>query len=420
MRRFHRILLVVLTSPGYEDCARAFQEPTKADRLNNQFEPFVHRGHLIYLIHRGLQYEELRLRLSEVRFNLSPLRRMTNARQDGSLRTPAKPVQFFPPVVPDEDEGVGPENGHMDEDEDAEGSTDIEESAQSPAASVFTSGRKHAIGDGANGTIKRQKRASAPDGDTPMGDAPSSHSSEESRITNGRSVGTQVEDVIEITDADTLVLAKEDDVTTCAWNPVQPNIVATGGARAMARIWNLSSSTKSGEVSNIPIHAPSTNEAPITVVRWSPHGDRLAVAFKDGETQIWTVEGTIHHRLTLHYAAIWSLAWNDPATLLLALACDGKLIVWNTETGESLRDTAFEFPKEEVIVDMTWISDSQFVVGSDRGSIGRFDAWGNEPPLYNAAHSGDVACVRWDTVTDTFASAGQDTTIQVSTLNVRQ
>ena len=47
-------------SPGFRDSAYVFERDSKADRLNELFKTQVQPGHLIYLIQRGLQYEELR------------------------------------------------------------------------------------------------------------------------------------------------------------------------------------------------------------------------------------------------------------------------------------------------------------------------------------------------------------------------
>lgn len=51
---------------GFGDSARALERESKADRLDEHYKAQVRPGQLIYLIQRGLQYEELRTSLEKV------------------------------------------------------------------------------------------------------------------------------------------------------------------------------------------------------------------------------------------------------------------------------------------------------------------------------------------------------------------
>lgn len=355
-----------------------------------------------------------------------------NKQQDGSRKKSAEPFSFFHV----EDEGVGEENGHVDDDGD-----ELMAVSKSPTATPTTTqtnySRKHGRDDGINGissagggggiggtSHKRRKRVvPGPDGDTPMTfgfpETPVTPV-EEPRVTNGCSVGVQVEDIIEITGEDSIILGQEGEtILCCAWNPVHSSLLATASADSIARIWNVPmDATPSSAIQNKPmLHDPcNSSQKDVTAIRWSPHGDILATGSYDGQTRIWAADGLLRFTLPPLQGPIAALKWNKSADTLLSLSCDGKIIAWDAITGDMKR--VFEQLKEpatekERATDMDWVGDRQFAMCGGEGSVCIYDLEHDAPMSTLSGHSREVNCVVWDEDSDRLASGGVDGVVLV-------
>ncbi|CUS09556.1 unnamed protein product [Tuber aestivum] len=413
-----------LQESGFKDSAITFQQESHTAGSDDVLRPTIRPGALIHLIQRGLQYLECAALVNK----------------DGSRKKAVEPFSFFHV----EDEGVGEENGHADEDGD-----ELMGASKSPTATSTTTqtnySRKHGRDDGINGlsnaganptggasggggtSHKRRKKAvSGPDGDTPMTDGfPETPVTvaEEPRVTNGCSVGVQVEEgTVEITAEDSVILGQEDkNISICAWNPIHSNVLATASQDSIARIWNVPiDATSSTAIQNkVILHDPSRSlNRDVTAIRWSPGGDLIATGSYDGQTRIWTTDGLLRHTLPPHHGPVIALKWNKSADTLLSLSCDGKIIAWDALTGDMRR--SFEQTMEdqgkggqarggqaEAATDMDWISERQFAICGNGGSVGIYDL--DHDSLLNAdtSHSGEVNCVVWDECSERLASGGE-------------
>jgi transducin (beta)-like 1 len=316
----------------------------------------------------------------------------------------------------------------MEEDDDEEEDS-ITLQSKSPAATSTTSanvGKRGMEDGGINGVAKKRRKKSSNglDGDVQMVDAvPSPPLSEELPFTNGRSVGTQIEEPVEISKTDTLVVEDWDQmvsedgdkgVMSCSWNPVVSTLLATASNGTVARIWNVPEDATSSELlEHVTLsHEPSrtgTDKAKVTAIRWSPGGDRLASGAYDGQTRIWSADGKLEYTMWLHFAPILSLKWNKTANILLTLSCDGKMIAWDATTGETQR----VFDMAETVTEIEWVSESRFLACGDSGNIHQFDVGAEKPLRSLSAHTGEVGCIAWDEPTETVATGGQDATISV-------
>lgn len=331
----------------------------------------------------------------------------------------AEPFCFFPataPAVDVEDEGVGEDNGHaLEDDDDPMGSP-----TAASTTTQTTSSRKHGRDDGgtngvsSTGTGRKRRKGAlpGPDGDTPMVDGfPETLVPGEERTC---SVGTQVEDVVELTAADSILLAQEDkSVLTCAWNPVHSTVLATASTDSITRIWNVPlDAGPSTQIQNkIISHDPSNSrKKDVTALRWSPQGDLLATGSYDGQTRIWTTDGLLRSTLSLSSFPVLNLKWNKSADTLLSLSCDGKIIAWNALTGDLRR--SYE-QGEEMAVDMDWVEDTKFVACGDKGNIFRYDLDNDGPLSTYKGHVGEVRCLMWDDVSGRLATGGDDNEVLV-------
>ncbi|RPA97105.1 WD40 repeat-like protein [Choiromyces venosus 120613-1] len=285
--------------------------------------------------------------------------------------------------------------------------------------------RKHGRDDGVNGVSnagitgggsgggtshkRRKKVVAGPDGDTPMIDGfPETPVTvvEEPRVTNGCSVGVQVEDIVEITAEDSVILGQEDkNILICAWNPIHSNVLATASQDSIARIWNVPiDATSSTAIQNkVILHDPSSSpNRDVTAIRWSPQGDLIATGSYDGQTRIWTTDGLLRYTLPPHHGPVIALKWNKSADTLLSLSCDGKFIAWDALTGDMRRKQA------EAATDMDWIGERQFAICGNGGSVGIYDLDHDSSLNTNTSHSGEVNCLIWDEFSEKLASGGED------------
>ena len=335
-----------------------------------------------------------------------------------------------------EDEGVGEENGHVDEEGDE--SMGVSKSPTTTSTTTQTNySRKHGRDDGINGVSntgatgggtshkRRKKAVSGPDGDTPMvGGFPETPVTvtEEPRVTNGSSVGVQVEGIVEITAEDSVILGQEDkSILICAWNPIHSNVLATASQDSIARVWNVPiDATSSTSIQNkVILHDPSNSpNRDVTAIRWSPQGDLIATGSYDGQTRIWTTDGLLRYTLPPHHGPVIALKWNKLADTLLSLSCDGKVIAWDALTGDMRR--SFEQAigdqgrgdqtkggQAEAATDMDWISGRQFATCGNGGSVGIYDLDHDSSLNTNTSHSGEVNCLVWDECSERLASGGE-------------
>jgi WD40 repeat protein len=88
---------------------------------------------------------------------------------------------------------------------------------------------------------------------------------------------------VRIRDGATLAILREfrahnGPITALAWHPTRP-ILATASVDFVIRLWNLEDGTRLEELTG-PLSAPS-------VLSFSPGGNRLATASRDGVARIW-------------------------------------------------------------------------------------------------------------------------------------
>ena len=176
-------------------------------------------------------------------------------------------------------------------------------------------------------------------------------------------------------------------VTAVALNPINTNILATGDAIGLLRLWdwagrdqiqetlflrineldwNMSgnqlavvSDTGSIDVFNVSsnrtptniFHRQPYNEVPVNALAWAPSGDWLATGSEQSWIVVWNVRDSAAtaygfeggHLLNGHTSSVISLSWfYDPAqnaNWLVSLSADGEARVWDAITGERLAAT---------------------------------------------------------------------------------
>ena len=315
------------------------------------------------------------------------------------------------------------EVGDDDDDERASEATAIQ---QPPSV---TNSRKHGRGeDGANGALsggektgvpdkKKRRRLGAPhtpaasttadrpdglDGDKAMIDSTTEESPpiEEIRpITNGCSIGVQVETVTEIAPSETTVLTNDEQgVNKVAWSPVEPGKLVSGPRSSKARIWSISTGFE--PPSHIILDHSSTlfKKQEVTAVQWSIDGTMLATGTFDGSTKIWNPLGASISVLVGKPSPIIDLRWNKASTILLSVYLDGGLLAWDIKTGGNLK--SFEFVQE-----VAWVGDETFAVAFNDGDIVLYIARTGEARVRFKGEEGvGITSLAWDEFGERLAS----------------
>ncbi|KAL0083312.1 WD40-repeat-containing domain protein [Phycomyces blakesleeanus] len=253
----------------------------------------------------------------------------------------------------------------------------------------------------ANGhTIKEESDTIMTDATNPAHDSPTSETKPHSVI--------DPKDVV-------VLEGHENEVFSCSWNPVVPNLLASGSGDATARLWQVPEDK--GKVAE-PIvldHLPNhNNNKDVTTLDWNPSGTFLATGSYDGQARIWTQTGQLRLVMAQHHGPIFSLKWNRKGDLVLSGSADTTTIVWNPETG----DMKQQFNLHTLaILDVDWMDNTTFAsCSSDKtiyvcrvGSTTALRKW--------VGHEDEVNAVRWDPTGQYLASCSDDMTTKIWSLS---
>ena len=200
------------------------------------------------------------------------------------------------------------------------------------------------------------------------------HAPEQARmtptLTNGHSVGVQSDKVAELGPETTLLTVPDGKhVMHTAWNPRDPNILAVAGD-ALARIWNMATNKPSQPAEYHDLLDPFET-ALVTTIAWSPNGEVLAMATKDGQkgalvqiglVSLFSKRGTSIDELPNTEDGIISFSWSPSGKLLLGIISSGDvestLIVWNVENPE----IKSHLKLDAIVRDAAWTDQSHFMV----------------------------------------------------------
>lgn len=125
---------------------------------------------------------------------------------------------------------------------------------------------------------------------------------------------------------------------------------------------------------------------------WSPGGETLATAGKDGTVRVWSARtGAEIQRLTIGRGPVNGVAWSTDGRQLATAGSDGDVLVWDPETGVS----SFALRGHSgAVLSLAWSADSAHLIST--GQDGRIYLWKARPDLEAQAFAqNDILYAQW-------------------------
>jgi WD40 repeat protein len=113
----------------------------------------------------------------------------------------------------------------------------------------------------------------------------------------------------------------------------------------------------------------SARELPVYDIKWSPDGNRIAVA-RMGEIVQLLDATTLDVLITLSHPQVTTLAWSPDSARLATGGWDNTLRIWDTNTGQLL--TSIEV-RAEPMTGIEWTSDGAYIIST--GLFASFSVW---------------------------------------------
>ncbi len=156
---------------------------------------------------------------------------------------------------------------------------------------------------------------------------------------------------------------------------------------------------------------PSAVHDSLYAVAWSPNGQLLAAAGKNGQIRLWDTNGNWLGTYPDNGASIDWLAWSPDGTYLAAAGDDGVVQVWDTSSG-TLRYTYRGHG--ERVSGLAWSPDSKRIASSsDDQTVRAWDATTGAHEYTYDKHNAEVWTVGWSPDGQKIASGDAAGIVQV-------
>lgn len=207
------------------------------------------------------------------------------------------------------------------------------------------------------------------------------------------------------------------EVFMCAWNPIYPELLATGSGDASARIWTMGGrDAKAGSTAcRLLQHGTNSSDKKnkdVTTLEWSSNGELLATGSYDGVARVWNRSGAIMFTLRGHIGPIFSLKWNKSGNFLLSGSYDKTTIVWDVSGERGEIKQQFQHHTAPAL-DVDWKDDTTFASCSTDKTVLICKVGSNFPLQKFSGHKDEVNAVKWDPSGTLLASCSDDSTAKV-------
>ncbi|WP_299485406.1 AAA-like domain-containing protein [Acaryochloris sp. IP29b_bin.137] len=178
--------------------------------------------------------------------------------------------------------------------------------------------------------------------------------------------------------------------------------IATASRDGTVRLWNLQGQT---------LQILSGHQGDVYNVVFSPDGQRLATAAKDGTLRLWTLAGETLQVLRGHQEDVYDLSWSPDSQLIASASKDGTAIVFDRYGKEYSRFTQHQ----DSVYAISFSPDSQRIATTSRDSTIRIWTITGEPLAVLRGHQGAVFDVAFSPDGQQMVTAGADQTVRLWT-----
>jgi WD40 repeat protein len=197
-----------------------------------------------------------------------------------------------------------------------------------------------------------------------------------------------------------------------SWEPGGSRLVTCSLGGEM-RIWDGETGEELGALEGPGLyHRSSPTGVKVHSVAWAPTGAWIATGGWDGRVGIWDWQtGESLRVLEGHGARVRSLAWDPGSSRLISGAEDGTLMVWDGETGDLLGGP---LRHGEQVMDLAWAPGGEgFASGSSDGTLRVWDVATMEPVHTLSGHEGTVRAVDWHPSGNRIVSGGDGGSLRI-------
>ena len=150
----------------------------------------------------------------------------------------------------------------------------------------------------------------------------------------------------------------------------------------------------------------------IAQIRWSPHGDKLAIAGGSGVAVYQGgFGGAPDLRLNAQAAPVKDIAWNPDGLMLAAGSADTTIKLWRID-GDAPVDAATLAGHTDSVEALAWLSDGRLASGGADGTIRLWDVATARQQAVLRGHSDELTSLAVDPGGRWLYSAGRDKSIR--------